>query len=85
MEEWVFTAIDRFAEELGDLATDERVRLDIAAYALNHLPPKYAVSVRGEVLSRFNADSPQFQAELTTVVMRAIHHVKSNPKNQPKT
>ncbi len=75
--------LDRLMAELGELAANEKVRLDVLALALNQLPPRYVVSSRGEVLSRLLVEAPQAQAEITAVLMQAIEHIRQNPANAP--
>lgn len=83
MEEMVRDTLDRLMTELGELASNEKVKLDVMALALNQLPPRYVVSTRGEVLSRLLVEAPQAQAEITAVLMQAIDHIRQNPANAP--
>jgi competence protein ComFB len=54
----------------------ERCRLDIAAIALNNLPPNYVVSTEGEILK---AVSPQLKIDVQRELEKAIAQVSSRP------
>ena len=53
--------------------------MDIAAYALNRLPPRYVQSKEGEMLHKFDASTMQMDVEITAVVCKAIQVVGEDP------
>lgn len=57
----------------------ERCRADVMALALNKLPPRYVVSVGGDVYSHFQAMSVQTQVNITTAIVSAIRIVRESP------
>ena len=59
----------------------EKCLSDIAAIALNRLPPHYVVSEKGEVYSKVLNMSIQFEADVTTAILEAIEKVSKNPRH----
>ncbi|SDK51741.1 late competence development ComFB family protein [Natronincola ferrireducens] len=59
----------------------ERCVADIKAIALNMLPPKYIATEFGEVYSKINALSIQFEADVTNAIIQAIDKVKKHPRH----
>ena len=59
----------------------DRCRADVLAMALNKLPSRYVVSSSGDIYTRFQALSPQMQANITTVLINAIEVVKKAPRH----
>jgi len=57
----------------------ERCRADVKALALNKLPPRYVVSVGGDVYSHFQALNMQNQINITAAVLTAIRIVRESP------
>ncbi|MEM1485289.1 late competence development ComFB family protein [Oscillospiraceae bacterium PP1C4] len=80
METLVLQKLEAMLDKL-DCCKCEKCRLDIAAYALNHLPPKYAVSRVGEVLSKLNVLSVQHEADIISLLVMGADIVKNNPRH----
>jgi len=57
----------------------ERCRLDIAAIALNNLPPNYVVSTEGEVIKTI---SQQLKIDVQKELEEAIAKVSSHPHHK---
>jgi len=57
----------------------DRCRADVKAFALNMLPPRYVVSVGGDVYSHFEAMNMQSQINIMTAIVSAIRVVRENP------
>ncbi|BCN31478.1 late competence development ComFB family protein [Anaeromicropila herbilytica] len=57
----------------------ERCKLDIIAYALNHLPPKYVITSEGELIAHLEAEQTQFDTDLTTLMIKASIVVNEHP------
>ena len=85
MEEIVDLRLDKAIEELGVCGCD-RCRADMLAFTLNTLPPKYVVSIKGDVFSRLSTYTTQMQVELTVAITSAVRSVgekPNHPKDQP--
>lgn len=80
MEEVVFSIMQ---EVIGDInvCTCEKCMLDIAALALNDLPPKYIVTEKGELYSKINSLSQQFEVDIISAITKAAVLVKRNPRH----
>ncbi len=59
----------------------ERCKLDIAAKALNDLPPKYVVTQKGEIFSKINKLRSQFEVDVIAAITKAAILVKRNPSH----
>jgi competence protein ComFB len=59
---------------------DEKTKLDIMAYTLNHLPARYVVSEKGHLYTRVDELRQQFKTDIIVELTRAINQVKSHPR-----
>ncbi|HHX87561.1 MAG TPA: late competence development ComFB family protein [Firmicutes bacterium] len=80
MEQMVLRAIDEVADE-QQFCNCPRCRLDIAALALNKLPPRYAVTSRGEAYSRTDCLELQKNLDIISVIFEAIKIVQRKPRH----
>ncbi len=80
MEKLVFLKIDQILKMQG-LCGCERCRLDIAAIALNILPPRYYVTDLGGVYSKAKSFSTQSETDVVTAVLQGIEVVTKNPRH----
>nr|PZN04786.1 MAG: competence protein ComFB [Bacillota bacterium] len=80
MENVVFLLLDELLKEKG-ACTCERCRHDVAAIALNHLPPKYVVSETGEVYAKTEILNQQFRTNAVVEILKAIEVVQKNPRH----
>lgn len=78
MEETVLEKIDQLWKGT-EYCQCEKCRMDIAAYALNRLPPRYVQSLTGKMLHKFDANTIQMDAEITAVVYKGLQIVGSEP------
>jgi competence protein ComFB len=78
METIVFDMMERVAASF-DCCTCEQCRSDIAAYALNHLPPKYVVS--NEVYTKLNVLQRQFDVDVVSRLAEGVQLIKKNPRH----
>ena len=62
------------------LNLDEKAKLDILAYALNQLPPRYAVTEKGLLYTRLNELKQQFTTDIIVELTKAIKLVQANPR-----
>ena len=81
MEELVDMRIDDLMGAI-DMCRCPQCREDVKAYALNHLAPCYVTSNKGSVFSRFTAQTAQHQAEVASILVRAIEIVRKSPRHE---
>jgi hypothetical protein len=67
---------DELERQLGGAVstTTEDAVLDMAAYALNHVSPRYRVNLLGRLYAR--GEDPEFEARVTKAVREAISLVR---------
>lgn len=78
MEDVVFSLLDELIKEKNACAC-ERCKYDIAAIALNNLPPKYVVTESGEVYAKTQLLNQQFRTNAVVEILKAIEVVRNNP------
>ncbi len=81
MEEIVDDMLDDILEDMN-ACNCERCRIDIAAKALNDLPPQYIVTRKGEVYSKINNLRMQFEVDVISAITKAAILVKRNPNHE---
>ena len=59
----------------------ERCQADITALALNRLPPRYYVSLKGEVMTHFESQMAPDRARVLTEIVSAAQVVSSFPSH----
>ena len=64
-----------------DICKCSKCKMDIMAYALNLLSPKYVVTNTGDLYSRLEEFTAQFEIDVQVAVMEAIKVVSKNPKH----
>ena len=67
-------------EPYRSLGFDEKNKMDIMAYALNRLPPKYVVTQKGHLFTRVNELRQQFNTDIVVELSKAIEHIKTHPR-----
>lgn len=60
----------------------ERCQSDIMAMALNRLPARYYVSLRGEILTQWESQALPDQARVMSEVVRACQQVDACPSHE---
>ncbi|SDY88990.1 late competence development ComFB family protein [Tindallia californiensis] len=70
-----------FVEKDPNICTCENCILDVKAYALNHLPPQYFVTEKGEVYTKAKDLTIQFETDVTSVLVQGIEKVKKHPRH----
>ena len=80
MEEIVISSMDEILKDINMCQCD-RCKLDIAAKALNDLPPQYIVTQRGEIYSKINNLKTQFEVDVISAITKAAIIVKRNPSH----
>lgn len=87
METLVLEKLDDIIDELACCKCD-KCRMDIASYALNRLPAKYVATYEGEVYSKLDTLSVQYEADLVNAIYQAAKVVTEHPlhkKEDPGT
>jgi competence protein ComFB len=75
------TLTEILAEEpYRELDLNDKSKLDILAYALNRLPPRYVVTDKGHLYTRVDELKQQFTTDLIVELTKAIKFVQSNPR-----
>ncbi len=82
MEEAVKHALEELLTESSyqSLKLDEKAKLDVMAFALNHLPPRYVVTEKGRLYTRVDELKQQFKTDIVVELSKAIQQVKANPR-----
>lgn len=80
MEVIVMNAMDDILKDIN-MCKCEKCRLDVAAKALNDLPPQYIVTEKGEVYSKINSLQAQFEVDVIAAITKAAILVKRNPQH----
>ncbi len=79
-------AVKRCLEELlseppyESIVVNDKMKFDIMAYTLNHLPPRYVVSEKGHLYTRVDELRQQFRTDIVVELSKAIKHVQSHPR-----
>ena len=60
----------------------ELCQADIMALALNRLPPRYFVSLRGEIMTQWESRALPDQARVMADIVRAAQQVGETPSHQ---
>lgn len=81
MEQMVLQKLDETIDKLGCCKCD-KCRMDIASYALNRLPPKYVATYEGEVYSKLDTLSLQYETDLLNELYQAAQVVTQNPRHK---
>jgi competence protein ComFB len=81
MEEIVFNQLKEILTDIN-VCTCEKCILDIAAIALNDLPPKYLVSEKGELYSKIDSLRQQFEVDVISAITKAAVMVKRKPRHE---
>lgn len=84
MEDLVFQRLAEVLDNHRNVCTCERCRYDIAAIALNFLPPRYVVTSQGETFARVKSLEQQFNVDVVTAISHAIQLVSSQPHHGSK-
>ena len=70
MEDKVLTTVNKAAGQLG-CCTCNKCKVDLAAYVLNRIPPKYVDTEKGALYTRANHMSSDFDTKLLKEVTQA--------------
>lgn len=79
MESLVLDRIDNLIAKDEGICGCPRCRYDIAALALNVLPPRYIVTDQGGAYAKIRSLEQQFNVDIDIAIGNAIKIVKSDP------
>ena len=79
MEDLVLQHLDRVLNGNPRACHCQKCRYDIAALALNFLPPRYIVGHKGETYTRVKSLEQQFTIDIITAITNAIKIVNAEP------
>lgn len=80
-ENVVQQALKDYMENSKLPCTCERCLADIQALSLNQLPSRYYVSLRGEILTHWEAQTTPDQARVMAAIVRAAKQVGHTPSH----
>lgn len=78
MEVLVREKAERYMRASGMCCCDQCI-VDVQAYTLNHLPPKYVVMSKGEMIPKLTFYEVKSSSDITTQLMRACEIVAKSP------
>ncbi|TYZ22589.1 late competence development ComFB family protein [Selenomonas ruminis] len=82
MEDLVLEKLDDVMAQYPFCCTCDQCKRDIATLALNHLQPRYISSHKGDVYTRLNEMSVQYEVEVIQAIAKAIEIVHKNPRHE---
>lgn len=80
MEDVVLRYLDESMAAAG-CCTCELCKADVAAYALNHLPPRYIRTDAGRMLVEIHSYEVQFRADVLSALGQAVKVVQEHPRH----
>lgn len=81
MEDIVSDALEELLAQKDDICKCHKCKLDMMVWALNRLPPKYAVSGKGMFFTKLGEQETQFKADVVRELAKAITNVSKNPRH----
>lgn len=81
MEEVVMNSMEGVLDDIN-MCKCELCVMDIAALALNDLPPKYIATEKGELYTKFNSLKSQFEVDVIAALTKAAVLVKRAPRHK---
>lgn len=84
METLLLEKLDEVIDQL-DCCKCEKCKMDIMSYALNRLPPKYVATYEGQVYSKLDTLSVQYETDLMCALYQAAKVVCANPHHHEES
>ncbi|WP_027407011.1 late competence development ComFB family protein [Anaerovibrio sp. RM50] len=81
MEDCVLDKLNELIPQYPGRCFCENCMIDIANLALNHLPPKYVSTEKGQVFARVECFSRQSEVEIVKQIAAAIEKVETHPRH----
>ena len=82
MENEVDVLLKELLKNYSDVCQCEHCLADIKALALNELKPHYVVTHKGELYTKLNEFSQQFEVDIYKALIDAIKVVKEKPHHE---
>jgi competence protein ComFB len=80
-EVMVQRTLDEYLAKVNLPCKCERCRADIMAFALNRLPPRYFVSLKGEVITNFESQMIPDKTRVLAEIVAAAQIIASEPNH----
>lgn len=81
MEDQVETALTELIVRSPDVCACDRCRVDMMAFALNNLPPRYVVDESGTMGGYLEATAASLRADVEYCVSWAIQMISARPRH----
>jgi competence protein ComFB len=81
MEDIVRDTLENLISEREDICKCPKCKLDIVAWALNRLPPKYVVTDKGRMYTKLKEQEIQFRADVVQELTKAISRISKGPQH----
>lgn len=85
MEDVVARKLKSILKQCPDCCACEKCRRDIMSLALNHLPPRYISTDKGDLYARVEMLSITYDPDIVEQIAKAITVVKQNPRHGDET
>ena len=85
MEILKWQKLDDVLDSHPGVCSCEKCRYDIAALAMNFLPPRYVVTDKGQIYTKIKALEQQFNIDIITAISNAVKVVSSVPHHNQET
>jgi len=82
VEPMVWETIKKVLDSKPEACRCEKCQADMAAYALNKLPPKYVVSRKGEIIARTVSLDNKYYIAVLVAVTDAVEVVSRQPRHE---
>ncbi|MGO5115106.1 late competence development ComFB family protein [Candidatus Avoscillospira sp. LCP25S3_F1] len=70
--------------QVRDCCTCDACTSDVVAYALNHVPPRYVATRKGQMLAKISGYELQYKADVVAAICEAIEVVKNSPRHDDR-
>lgn len=84
METLLMDKLNEVIDQL-DCCKCDKCKMDIMSYALNRLPPKYVATYEGQVYSKLDTLSVQYETDLMCALYQAAKVVGTNPHHNKES
>lgn len=81
MEDCVLDKLEELMPKYPGCCFCENCKMDIVNLALNHLPPKYVSTDKGQVFARVECFNSQSEVEIVKQIAAAIEQVEAHPRH----
>lgn len=81
VERVVWSHLDKVMEQKGNICCCILCRDDVAACALNKLPPRYVATALGEAYTRAEFLDKQLELDVIVALTAAVEQVAGNPRH----